>query len=453
MLENYVRSTTAVFALGCIAGLAAGQTPALTIQTGAPPAPAIAGSTGHIRKITLEQVKRAADPPVSSPVSRLGQFSIEAAKQHRLGVQADYFPKFGATFTNLHFTDFLGQYLTLRRPIPGGPLVQVPLPIFSQNQTIAALTFTQPITPLFIVHQAVRIARADERVAVAKAAVSVAKNARQQELEEAYFKLLIAQRRLTDSELKLRNAESRTVYAAASIEPVRGPAGRETELADARKTRDTAAAEAKQLTASLNQAMGWPEHTELDPAIPEPLVENISLDEVADKSGAGNLEVLEAEQNVVKARAASAISKLEYVPTVAAVSGFLFQNAIPALPSSFGYGGVFASYNLFDFGKREHAVKEARAQLGMAEMALQLTKAKVAGDVKKSYLDLERSRQLSQMASKMGSSVASLMNVSTNTDTLEMRAARAEVEIEMIEADLAHRQAFARLKALMGSRP
>ena len=30
---------------------------------------------------------------LASPVARLGQLSVEAAKQHRLGVEADYFPK------------------------------------------------------------------------------------------------------------------------------------------------------------------------------------------------------------------------------------------------------------------------------------------------------------------------------------------------------------------------
>jgi outer membrane protein TolC len=186
--------------------------------------------------------------------------------------------------------------------------------------------------------------------------------------------------------------------------------------------------------------------------MPEPLAENVSFEEVAGKSAAANLEVVEAEQNLVKARAAHAISKLEYVPTVAAVSGFLFQNVIPAVPSDFGYGGVIASYNLFDFGKREHAIKEARAQVGIAEMALQLTKAKVAADAKKAYDELDRSRQLSQMTQKMGSSVAVLMNASLNTENLEIKAARAEVEIEMLQADLAHRQAYARLKALIGQR-
>jgi outer membrane protein len=404
---------------------------------------------GGIRRITLEQVKQQRFVnPSTSPLARLSQLSIEAAKQHRLGVQADYFPKLAATFANLHFSEFLGQVLTIRRPIAHS-LMQIPVPLLSQNQTIAALTFTQPITPLFTVNQAVRIARADERIAMAKAAVSVTKNASDTEIDEVYFKLLIAQRQLTSAELKLRSHENRPLYAAAAIELVRPP-GQEPGLVEAKKALVTASARVRELTASLNSMMGWPEETELELVVPDPLVENISIEEVADKSAAANPDVIEAEQTVVKARAASVISKLEYVPTVAAVGGYLFQNAIPLVPSNFGYGGVMVSYNIFDFGKRERAVKEARAQLGMAEIALQMTRFKIAANLKKSYFELERSRQLSQLVQKMGSSVGWLMNVSSTPESIELKAARAKVEVELLEADLEHRQAFARLKALMG---
>jgi outer membrane protein len=406
--------------------------------------------SGGIRRITLEQAKQQRFVnPATSPLVRLSQLSIEAAKQHRLGVQADYFPKLGATFANLHYSEFLGQVLSVRRPLLGS-LTQIPVPLFSQNWTIAAITFTQPITPLFMVNQAVRIARADERIAMGKAGVSVTKNARDTEIEEVYFRLLIAQRQLTSAELKLRSPENRPLYAAATIEVARA-SGQEPELMEAKKALVTAATNVRELTASLNRMMGWPAETELELVPPDPLVESISLEEVADKSAAANPDVIEAEQTVVKARAASAISKLEYVPTVAAVGGYLFQNAIPLVPSNFGYGGVMVSYNLFDFGKRERAVKEARAQLGMAEIALQMTKFKIAANVKKSYFELERSRQLSQLAQKMGSSVGWLMNVSSTPESIEVKAARAKVEAEMLEADLAHRQAFARLKALMGA--
>ena len=52
----------------------------------------------------------------------------------------------------------------------------------------------------------------------------------------------------------------------------------------------------------------------------------------------------------------------------------------------------------------------------------------------------------------MGSSVRSFLNVSSGTASLELKSARAEVEIQMLEADLAHRQAYAGLRALMGSK-
>ena len=108
------------------------------------------------------------------------------------------------------------------------------------------------------------------------------------------------------------------------------------------------------------------------------------------------------------------------------------------------------TYNLFDFGKREHAVKEARVQLEMAEIALQLTKAKVAAKLKDSYFELERTRQVSLMAQKMGASVVRLVNVKSGSESVELKATRAKVEADMLEADLAHRQAYARLKLLMG---
>ena len=377
----------------------------------------------------------------------MSHLSVEAAKQHRLGVQADYFPKFGATFVNLHFTDFLGEIVEVRRPFLG-TVTQIPVQIVNKDQTIAALTFIQPVTPLFAVRQAVRIARADERIAIAKAAASLANNVRNAEIEETYFKLLIAQRQLISAEWKARNGESRRLYASASVNLARIE-GQEPETKEARKAVETAAAKVRELTASLNRVMGWPEDTELELAVPDPLVENVSLQEVSDKSTGVNPALVEAEQTVVKARAASAISKMAYFPAVVAVGGYMFQNVLPAVKSNFGYGGVMVSYSLFDFGKREHAIKEARAQREMAEAALQLTKTKLSADARKSYFELEHARQTSHLAQKMGSSTALLMKVS-HAESLEVRAARADVEVDMIEADFAHRQAFHRLQALIG---
>jgi len=41
------------------------------------------------------------------------------------------------------------------------------------------------------------------------------------------------------------------------------------------------------------------------------------------------------------------------------------------------------------------------------------------------------------------------MKISSDSENPEVRKARADVELEMLEADFAHRQAFSRLKALI----
>jgi hypothetical protein len=87
----------------------------------------------------------------------------------------------------LHYSEFLGSVLSVQRPIAGST-VQVPVPLLTQNQTLVAVTFVQPITPIFQVHQLVKIARADERIAMAKAGVPIARNTSDAKIQEAYFR-------------------------------------------------------------------------------------------------------------------------------------------------------------------------------------------------------------------------------------------------------------------------
>ena len=130
-------------------------------------------------------------------------------------------------------------------------------------------------------------------------------------------------------------------------------------------------------------------------------MEDISLQEATDKAAA-NPDVVEAEQTAIKAHAGLTLAKGEYVPIIAIVGGFTNQNLMNViLPANYAYIGVAASYTFFDFGKREHGVKERKAQAEAADLGVQLTKAKTAGVVKSSYIELERSRKLSQLARRM----------------------------------------------------
>jgi outer membrane protein TolC len=399
------------------------------------------------KHLTLEQAQQQA-AEASSPLARLGQLSVEAAKQHRLGAQADYFPKISATLSNVHFNKFMGEEIAVRRPI-AGTTATVGIPLAGKDQTLAAVIVAQPITPLFKIHEAVNLARADERIARAKAGMSVSETA--SAVEKNYYSLLVAQRQLALAEASAKKLESGRMIASST--PVALDLG--TPQADAMEPSKgvaEASGKVKQLTASLNELLGWSPDTELKLEPPSPLVENLTFKEAADQTVAANSDVIEAEQNVAKARAASKLSKLDYVPDVAAMWGYVYNgNALPALPRDFSFIGVMVSYNVFDFGKREHTVKERNAQVGMAEAALDLAKAKASGGLKQSYFELERSRRLSEMAHQMESTMH-IIDVKYAPDDPDLKASRTKLEIEMLQADLEYRQAYAKVTSLMGNK-
>jgi outer membrane protein TolC len=164
---------------------------------------------------------------------------------------------------------------------------------------------------------------------------------------------------------------------------------------------------------------------------------------VTQQAIASNVEVVEAEQAVVKARAAAKLSKLEYVPDVAVIGAYSYQTAIPLLPRDFSFIGVVATYNLFDFGKRENIVSEHKTQLSMAEANLELVKAKVAATVQKSFLDLDHVRQIRDLTRQ----IAVMYHSSS-----EAKISLAETEANMYQAEFDYRVAFAQLKHAIDGR-
>jgi outer membrane protein TolC len=341
---------------------------------------AVAAEGPAVRRISLDDAQAEA---AAASAANLAQLGVDAARYHREAAQADYFPKIDSMFVNLHFNKFMGE----RFPIFGRTAT---LPLVRKDQTIASFTVTQPVTPLFKVHNAVEIAKADERVASARAAQLKGQTAAN--VEKTYFALLIAQRQ-------------------------QAPA-------------------AKELAQSLNALLGFPLETELELIPPPPMIQAISLQEATQQAIANSAEIVEAEQVVVKARAAARISKLDYVPDVAILGGYAHQTAIPALPRDFSYIGAIATLTIFDFGKREKTISERNIQVEMAQANVQVVKAKVTANAQKAFLDLQRAGKLRDLTRKV------------------FTAVRYEpgAEEEMYQAELDYRLAYLQLKEVIAGR-
>jgi outer membrane protein TolC len=387
-----------------------------------------------VRLITLDDAQAQA---AAATMKNLGRLGIDAAKYHRQAAQADYFPKIDASFLNLHYNKFMGQRLQLFRR-------DASLPLLEKDETAVVFTVIQPVTPLLQVHQAVNVARADEEIAKAKADALTSQIAAN--VEHAYFALLIAQRKQTVAETKLKFLEGRSQLASTIAMPVGNTMEHKAALIEASKELETANNEVTQLTQSLNALMGLPADTKLELVAPEPATETVSLPQATQQAVANSPEVVEAEQTVVKAKAASKLSKLEYIPAVAVIGGYLNQPqpVLPLLPNDFSFIGVTATYTIFDFGKREKTMSERNTQVSMAEANLTLVQAKVAAGVQKAFLDLQRTRKIRDLTRQLA--------VSYQEVAMDNTSARAKADVEMFQAEMDYRSAYAQLKRLIDGR-
>ena len=394
------------------------------------------GSSSEVRQITLEEAKAKAATG-SAAITKVGLLGIDAAKYHRQAAQADYFPKLSADFLNLHYNKFLGQTIQIFHR-------EASVPLFGKDWTAVALTVVQPVTQLLQVRQAVNVARADEEIARAKSAQMASQVS--ENVERAYFALLIAQRRRFIAEKKVDRLESGSQLASTIAMPVNKVRESQTAVLEASKELAAADGDVEEWSHSLNALIGFPPDTKLNLTVPEPVSEVVSLTQATRQAVTNSPEVVEAEQTLVKAKAASRLSKLEYVPGVAVTGGYINQPqaVLPLLPQDFSYIGFIATLNIFDFGKRENTVKERQTQVEMAEAGVAMTKTKVAANVQKSFLELQRSEKLRDLTRRLA--------VGYEETALETSPARAAVEAEMFQAEMDYRSALTQLKRLMEGR-
>ena len=120
------------------------------------------------------------------------------------------------------------------------------------------------------------------------------------------------------------------------------------------------------------------------------------------------------------------------------------QAVLPLLPGDFSFIGFTATLNIFDFGKRENTVRERHAQVEMAGAGVAMAKTKVAANVQKSFLELQRSEKLRDLTRRLAAGY--------EATALENSSAWAALEAEMFQAELDYRSAYAQLKRLVDGR-
>jgi outer membrane protein TolC len=167
-------------------------------------------------------------------------------------------------------------------------------------------------------------------------------------------------------------------------------------------------------------------------------------------------EVREAQETIAKAEAATAAGKLDYVPSIALVSGYANQTAADYVQPNIGFVGVIGTYTFVDWGKRRNVIRERRTLIAMAHLKLGQTQDEVRQKATKLYRELVDSQTALKTAQEMVALRKEAVKSATTPEALRnpttlLKASKesALAEVDFVKTDLAYRQAYVQLMALI----
>jgi outer membrane protein TolC len=370
-------------------------------------------------------------------------FAIKAA-------QADYFPKISATALYLHFNDNLGTVLStqgrtvsgpLGRPLVTFPATTTEVAVLNQDSSAVLVGAVQPITDLLKVRQGVKIAQADQQIAQAE----VDKGVRDlvSGVEQLYWGLLAARQIQAGAREAVEGTEKLAKTGALEARAA---------LVEARQALQQVDKQVADVQEQLNALLDVPLCTVLDlvePPLPE--LPYRCADEAAALAVAVSPEVRSAQQTIVKAEAGVKAGKLDYMPSIAAIGGYVNQTAASYIQQDFAYVGVMGTWTLVDWGKRRNVVHERETLLHMAGLKLSEVQDKVRQDAAKAFREVGETRDALALAQEMAKLRKEAEKKATAPVALmEAVKARMLADVEVVKAELAYREAFVKLMALTG---
>jgi outer membrane protein TolC len=339
-----------------------------------------------VYRVSLEEAKQRA--LANSRLRSLAYMNFQAKQEGVYVMEADYYPKLLANFTGFHFDLPLGKVLVPRPPLPS-----VAVNVFDQDFGMASLTAVQPITALLKVRQGVVVTEADQRIAQSQA--QQADRAIASGVEQLYCGLLAANRILAAA---LAAAEAAAKMPPAVLQMVDARVA----AVEAKQAIQAVSVQAGELEEQLNGMLDLPLTTKLElvelPAVEVPVY---SADQAMACALSCSPEVFQAEQDTIKAEAAVKLAKVDYLPDVMFLGGYVNQNGLNVIQNDFSYAAVTANYTLFAGGKRVHAVRQAETVVAMARQKACQTRDEVRLKAQKAFREYQQARESLKTAREM----------------------------------------------------
>jgi outer membrane protein TolC len=423
---------------------------------GRPTAAPAASPTPTVERLTLDQAKQRI--LANSKLLTLAATNVEGKGFATRAMRAQYFPQVVGNTVYFRFNDDLGTVLATQgrhvvgprgRPLGTLPSFAINLPVLNQDSTFTTVTAIQPLTALLKVRAGVMAAKADEEIAEAQ----LDKGRREliSGTEQLYWGILAVQRIRAGAVTAVAGAEKMAAAPAAPVE-VR------LALAEARQGLQQVDNQLADLQEQMDLLLDLPTCTRLElvePPVPTSPVK--CADEAVALALAHSPDVREAELNVVRAEAGVKAARVDWLPNVAIVGGYLNQTGMDYVQPNVGFVGVMGSYTFVDWGKRKNTIRGAENLVTLANLKVQTTQDDVRKKALKAFRDLEQTQaaiktaqELVVLREEVAKKAATPEAMKAPGPLLEAGKKLAEAQVDLVKAELAYRTAHAEFMALLG---
>ena len=327
---------------------------------------------------------------------------VRESIEKRKSVRSDYFPHLSNNTSYFHITS------TRLVDVPAGSLGTVPglgpFPVQdvsidqgSNNLFLSDTALTQPLTQLLKIHQADKMALADQEIAAAD--LDKAKDDVVFATHRLFYGLIIARKQrdaasaaVAAGEQALR--EAKDGVAAGNVLEV-AAIGSSAVLLQNRYSLLSAEVQIGDLNSELNDLLGLPLDTDINPLDPPPLYTTArSRESFVHEALEKNPEIKAAREAVKKAESGVKAAHIDYIPDISLSGHYGYQDGVPFLDQNVGTVGVKMTWNIFDWGKRRAVVAQRKEQLTQANENLRRVENRIEVEVDKAYRKLEQTKTL-----------------------------------------------------------
>jgi outer membrane protein TolC len=279
-----------------------------------------------------------------------------------------------------------------------------------------------------------------------------------------FYSLIIARKQrdaasaaVTAGEQALR--EARDSVAAGTVLEV-AAIGSSAVLLQNRYSLLSAEIQIGDLNAELNDLLGLPLNTDINPLDPPPPGTTArSRESFVLEALEKNPEIKAAKEAVKKAESGVKAAQIDYIPDISLSGHYAYQDGVPFLDHNIGTFGVKMTWNIFDWGKRRAVVAQYKEQLTQANENLRRVEKRIEVEVDKAYRKLEQTRNLIGVTRESLTQQKENLRLKSNgikagTATEAQYAAAVagvkKAEYEELQALLGYSLAVADLKRIIG---